>query len=669
MSMQEPVTPPDFQALFEAAPNLYLVLRPDLQIVAVSDAYSRATMTERGSILGRNLFEVFPDNPDDPAASGVSNLRASLARVLQFRRADAMAVQKYDIRRPDSEGGGFEVRYWAPLNSPVLNASGEVAWIIHRVEDVTELARLQEQDAARVDLAHSQQDVIEKLRSTSAFLDAVVENLPGMLFIKSYPDCRFVLFNRAAEDLLGYSRHEFMGKTDHDFFPKEQADHFLARDREVFHAGKPRVTAEEQISTRHKGLRLLQTTKVPVMDKDGRPQYLLGFSEDITERKAIEQQLRQAVKMEAVGQLTGGIAHDFNNLLGIVIGNLDIAAEHTADNPALREILQEALTGALRGAELTRRLLAFSRNQPLQPAIVNLNDGLAQIANMLRRTLGEQIVVELHPGVDLWPVLADPAQMDEAILNLAINARDAMPQGGTLAIETANTHLDDDYAARHAELKPGDYVQLAVSDTGAGMSPEVADRCFEPFFTTKSAEKGSGLGLSMVYGYVKQSGGHIKIYSEVGHGTSVKIYLPRAHGAATTPLPVEADAVIALGRETVLVVEDNAELRAVMVKQLNDLGYSTLEAENARNALAMLADHPEVDLLLSDIIMPGGVTGVELARETRRRHPRTRILLTSGYTARAMANGFHDIEGLDLLNKPFRKRDLAQKLRQVLDQP
>ncbi len=660
---------PDFQTLFEAAPNLYLVLTPDLRIVAVSDAYCRATMTERAGILGRGVFEAFPDNPDDPAATGVGSLRSSLMRVLQFRRPDAMAIQRYDIKRPASDGDGFEVRYWATLNAPVMNKAGEVAWIIHRVEDVTEMLRLREQGDERTKLAHSQQEMIEQLRSTSKFLDAVVETLPGMLFVKSYPDCRFVLFNRAAEDLLGYTREEFLGKNDYDFFPKEQADHFVARDREVLEGGQPQVTAEETISTRYKGDRLLRTIKVPVMDANGKPQYLLGFSEDITDQKVMEQQLRQAVKMEAVGQLTGGIAHDFNNLLGVVIGNLDIAAEQASKSPGLRECIEEALNSALRGAELTRRLLAFSRNQPLQTAVIDLNQGLPQVANMLRRTLGEQIIIELHPASDLWRVLADPAQMDEAILNLAINARDAMPKGGTLTIETANTRLDDEYAAHHAEVRAGDYVQVSVSDTGMGMTQEIVDRCFEPFFTTKSAEKGTGLGLSMVYGFVKQSGGHIKVYSETGHGTSVKIYLPRADRQVQAGMASEpAKGALSQGREVVLVVEDNADLRTVMIKQLTDLGYETREADNAKAALAELAKHPEIELLFTDIIMPGGMTGVELAREVRRLHPRVKILLTSGYTARAMANGFHDIDGLELLQKPFRKHDLAQRIRSILDQ-
>ena len=659
---------PDFRALFETAPNHYLVLSPDLIIAAVSDAYCRATRTDRDRIVGRPLFDVFPDNPNDPAATGVSNLRASLERVLQLRRPDAVPVQKYDIPRPESEGGGFEERYWAQLNVPVFDASGEVAWILHRAEDVTEITRLQEKAEARTEHARNQQDVIEQLRKTTSFLDAVIDNLPGMLFVKSFPDSRFVLFNRAGEELLGYARTEYLGKSDYDFFPKDQADHFVAKDRAVLESGKIQVTPEEPISTRDKGQRLLRTIKVPVRDKDGKPEYLLGYSEDITERKAMEQQLRQAVKMEAVGQLTGGVAHDFNNLLGIIIGNLDIAAELAAGDPAQREIIQEALNGALRGAELTRRLLAFSRKQPLQPAVIDLNVGLPQIAGMLRRTLGEQVMVELHPDPALWPVKVDPAQLDEAILNLAINARDAMPKGGTVSIETHNVRLDRDYAAANPEATAGEYVQLSISDTGAGMSAQVIEHCFEPFFTTKGIERGTGLGLSMVYGFVKQSGGHIKIYSELGHGTTVKIYLPRAErGAIAGARPATVEDAPVQGTELVLMVEDNKDLRTVTLKQLTDLGYRTLEAENARMALNILAERPDIDLLFTDIVMPGGMTGTELAREAKRLYPKLKVLLTSGYTARAMSNGFHDIEGLELLNKPFRKRDLAQRLRSVLE--
>ena len=354
------------------------------------------------------------------------------------------------------------------------------------------------------------QQAEEKLQDTTIFLDTVIENLPGMLCIKDAADSQFILFNRTGEELLGYDRNEYLGKTDYDFFPKDQADAFVARDREVMNSGKLHVVAEEPITTRKKGIRLLRTTKVPVLDKHGQPRYLLVYSDDITERKATEQQLRQAVKMEAVGQLTGGLAHDFNNLLGVIIGNLDLLIERMQPEKPLKALAEEALDGALRGAELVQRLLAFSRKQPLQPAPIDLNERMPQVAGMLRRTLGEHIELKLNCSANLYPALADASQTEEAILNLAINARDAMPHGGTLTIETANVQLDEEYAVQHSEVASGEYVLLAVSDTGTGMSPEVLERAFEPFFSTKDVGKGSGLGLSMVYGFVKQTGGPSK---------------------------------------------------------------------------------------------------------------------------------------------------------------
>jgi len=485
-----------------------------------------------------------------------------------------------------------------------------------------------------------QKEVIEKQKAEESFR-RLLEAAPDAVVI-SRVDGKVVSINSQAERLFGYTRAEVINREIDLILPGDS--HGRRKDGSSF----PIEISVGELET-----------------DDGK--ILLNAVRDTTERRALESQLRQAVKMEAVGQLTGGVAHDFNNLLGVVIGNLDIAMEQAGNNQPLRDTIQDALSGALRGAELTRRLLAFSRNQPLQPAAVDLNKGLPQIASMLRRTLGEQISVELHPAADLWNAQVDPAQLDEAILNLAINARDAMPKGGTLTIETSNTYLDADYASHHAEVAPGDYVLVSVSDTGSGMTAEVIEHCFEPFFTTKGVEKGTGLGLSMVYGFVKQSGGHIKIYSEVGHGTTVKIYLPRAgRGAAQTEPAFAGEVALPSGSEVILMVEDNKDLRTVTAKQLADLGYRTLEADNSKSALQMLASCPEIDLLFTDIIMPGGMTGTELAREARRLYPKLKILLTSGYTARAMANGFHDIEGVELLNKPFRKRDLGLKLRDLL---
>jgi PAS domain S-box-containing protein len=508
----------------------------------------------------------------------------------------------------------------------------------------------------------------KQLSRDRRFLDLVIENIPGMLFVKDAKDLRFVLFNRASEELLGYSRDELIGKNDYDFFPKEQADHFTARDREVLASGKLHVTLEEPMTTRHKGVRIMNAKKIPVFDEQGQPQYLLGFSEDVTDLKKAQQQLQQAQKMQAVGQLTGGIAHDFNNLLGVIVGNLDLASERIGADPRLRGPIQAAMEGAEHGAELTKRLLAFSRNQVLQLKRIDLNESLPQIVNMLQRTLGEQIVVRACPSEGLWPCVTDPVLVEDTILNLGINARDAMSKGGTLTIETSNTHLDEFYAAQELEVIPGDYVLLAVTDTGSGIPADVLEHVFEPFFTTKGENQGTGLGLSMVYGFVKQSKGHIKIYSELGHGTTVKIYLPRAELGKDPGITSRTQsAAMPHGSEVILVVDDNRGVRSVTVNQLSDLGYITLEAENARGALDILEHHAEIALLFSDVIMPGGMSGYDLAREAQRRRPGLKVLLTSGYASQSMFKVPSDAERLEMINKPFRMRELATKLRQILE--
>jgi len=425
-----PSRQPDFRMLFEAAPGLYLVLTPDLRIVAASDAYLRATMTQREEILGRGIFDAFPDNPDDPGATGVRNLKASLQRVLLSKIPDPMAVQKYDIRKPAAEGGGFEIRYWSPLNSPVIGADGRLAYIIHRVEDVTEFIRLKQRELEQNELA-------DVLRSRTRQMEAEI-------------------FRRAGE------------------------------------------------------------------------------VEEANRRLEAEQQLRQVQKMETLGRLTGGVAHDFNNILTVITGTIDILAEAVADRPQLAALARMIDDAASRGANVTGHLLAYARKQPLQPRDTDVNALIVETASLLRASLGEQVEIESMLEDDAWPALIDPDQLATALLNLAVNARDAMPGGGKLTLETGNVYLDEAYAAANREVHPGHYVMIAVSDTGTGIPEAIRERVFEPFFTTKETGKGTGLGLSMVFGFVRQSNGHIKIYSEEGHGTSIKLYLPHAGGASAT---------------------------------------------------------------------------------------------------------------------------------------
>jgi signal transduction histidine kinase/DNA-binding response OmpR family regulator len=386
---------------------------------------------------------------------------------------------------------------------------------------------------------------------------------------------------------------------------------------------------------------------------------------DVTARVRAENAVRQAQKMEAVGHLTGGVAHDFNNLLQIISANLDLAVAHARGDAKTAERLQAAIGAVERGSRLTAQLLAFARRQALEPRSVHPGRLVQEMTDLLRRTLGERYEVECIVAGGLWNTLVDANQLQNAILNLAINAKDAMPDGGKLTIEIANAYLDDAYAAQHAEVGPGQYVMVAVSDTGTGMTPDVVARAFDPFFTTKPEGKGTGLGLSQVYGFVKQSNGHVKIYSEPGHGTTMKIYLPRSK----KPTDVDHVAYVAPvegGSETVLVVEDDDGVRAAVADMLGELGYGVATAGDAEQALAFLAKNPKVDLLFTDVVMPGPVGSRELARRAKDLAAGIKVLFTSGYTQNAIVHNGKLDDDVVLLSKPYRKDELARKLRQML---
>jgi len=386
---------------------------------------------------------------------------------------------------------------------------------------------------------------------------------------------------------------------------------------------------------------------------------------EIAERRQAEARLAQSQKMETIGKLTGGVAHDFNNLLQVVSGNLQLLSKDVVGNERAERKIANAMMGVTRGARLASQLLAFGRRQALEPKVVNVTRFVRGMDDMLRRALGEEIEIETIVGGGLWNSFVDPAQVENAILNLAINARDAMDGRGRLTIELGNTMLDDDYARTHEEVTPGQYVMLAVTDTGSGMSPEIIDKVFEPFFSTKGEGKGSGLGLSMVYGFVKQSGGHVKIYSEVGEGTTIKLYLPRAMAAEDIEVETE-DGPVTGGAETVLVVEDDAAVRATVVETLTDLGYRVLKAVDADSALSVIESGIAIDLLFTDVVMPGKLKSPELARRARERLPNLAVLFTSGYTENAIVHGGRLDAGVELLSKPYTREALARKFRHVL---
>ncbi|HEX6721492.1 MAG TPA: ATP-binding protein [Burkholderiaceae bacterium] len=394
-------------------------------------------------------------------------------------------------------------------------------------------------------------------------------------------------------------------------------------------------------------------------------------AEEVAERTKTAEALRQSQKMEAVGQLTGGIAHDFNNMLAVIMNSLELLdRKFIGSDPIAKRFIEAAKNGGKRAAQLTQRLLAFSRQQPLNPEPVDANKLVANMSDLLRHSLGGAVLLETVLAGGLWRTHADRNQLENAILNLAVNGRDAMADGGRLTIETANCHLDSRYAAGHDGLAEGQYVLIAVTDTGIGMAPEVVAKAFDPFFTTKEVGRGTGLGLSQVYGFVKQTGGHVKIYSEVGQGTTVKIYLPRLTGEHVGESAIDEVPQVALGgnQEVILVVEDEPDVRQISVASLRELGYRVLEADSAATALRLLDAHPEIDLLFTDVVMPE-INGRKLADEAQRRRPGLKVLFTTGYTRNAVVhNGALD-PGVQLIGKPFSLEELAVRLREVLDAP
>ena len=565
----------------------------------------------RQSAWSDQLFRLYGVEPDTEEPSNALFLtsvhpddRAEVKRILKAQELlGGLDNYGHRIVRPNGE-----VRFVQQRVEQIFDEPGELIGVRGTAQDITELKRAE-----------------DDLRESEERFRGIIENSPTAVFLKDM-EGRFQIVNSKFEEWYGFRIDEIAGKTSHNIYPKEFADIYVALDREVM-VREQTQEREHVVPFADDTLHTVVITKFPVRDGTGKIVGVGTINSDITAHKESEERFQQAQKMEAVGQLTGGIAHDFYNLLAVMLGNLELIRERLDADSSVNDMIERGIMAAERGAALTGRLLAFSRKQTLLPTTIDMNRLVAEMTELLRRTLGERIDIKSSAAEDLWFCRADRGQLESALLNLSINARDAMPGGGRLTVETANISVDDEYAAAQAELEPGEYVMLGVSDSGSGISGATLKHVFEPFFTTKDVGRGSGLGLSMVYGFAKQSGGNVTIYSEPGQGTSVKLYLPRASGEnEDAGLSRAAPDVPAAQGERILVVEDDADVRTLAVALLSGLGYEIAEAGSAEAGLEVMQHLPPIDLLLSDVVLPGAMNGSDLADEVRNLSPTTKIV-------------------------------------------
>ena len=505
----------------------------------------------------------------------------------------------------------------------------------------------------------------QKLEEVNELKNSIVENLPAMLFVKRAEDHRYIEWNKAAEEISGLKREEMLGKSDFDFFTHEEAEFFTSMDKKVLAEGKLHDIPEETIHTKYKGVRLLHTRKIPILNQDGNPSYLLGISQDITENRETEELIRRSQKMEAVGQLSGGIAHDFNNQLGIVTGYLEFLKEFLKAEEKQSAWICNAQKAAHRCVELTKQLLLFSRTNSPEKSTVDINGVINNIEDIINKSVTPEVKVFFQFEETPWPVVLDEGELGDAVVNMVINSRDAMSHGGDIIIRTSNVYLDDEVMIAEQGIRPGDYVMLEVQDNGAGMSKEVVEHIFEPFFTTKPVGSGTGLGMSMVYSFVQRYDGTIKIDSTTGYGTSIRIYLPRAgEDGQFSRSVIDPEHVMVLpeGTERVLVVDDELELLNLTGEYISSLGYKVFKAVNGADALEILS-HETIDLVFSDIVMPGGMNGYELSNEIKNKYSTVKVILSSGYVGRSRTTKYDGV----VVNKPYTRQEVAFQIRSIFD--
>jgi PAS domain S-box-containing protein len=707
---------PNFQLIFENIPDLYLILSPSFKIVAVSDAYLKATMTKREEILGIGIFEVFPDNPNDPKATGVSNLQASLNRVVQNKVADTMAVQKYDIRCPLSETGKFEERYWSPINLPVLNKDNELVYIIHRVEDVTEFIRLKEQrfnqDKLTQELRNKAEEMeaeiylraqqlqeankelrkiheeleyrvqertaelsqantlLEKqmaelkraesyIREQSALLDKtqdaiIVQDLAGYV----------VFWNKGAECLYGWKATEATGKTAEDLLYTTETQRISANNVAALVKQQREWNGELTQTTKEGKEITVESRWTLVLDDEGKPKANLIINTDITEKKIQAAQFLRTQRMESIGTLAGGIAHDLNNILAPILMGLYVLSKKLPDGQS-KQIIETLEQNAKRGADMVKQVLSFARGVEGEHVLVQPKHLIIDLEKMLKHTFPKSIAVRALLTDDLATVKGDATQLYQVLMNLCVNARDAMPQGGNLTIETTNTQIDDHYAYMNPDASVGKFVLIKVTDTGLGMSPETSRKIFEPFFTTKELGKGTGLGLSTSLAIIKSHKGFINVYSELGKGTEFKLYLPIAK-EETEHLqnnPETSETFKGQG-ELILVIDDEESIRNITRVILEAYGYKVIVATDGMDAIATYANNKAtIQLVITDMMMPtlDGHTTIKILRKV---NVNLKIISTSGFMRNNTNN--EDLEVNAFLAKPYTAEALLKTVYDVL---
>ncbi len=649
----------DTQELYENAPCAYLSTLPDGTIIKVNSTFLEWTGYARQILVGQKRFQallpvagkVFYDTHVGPLLLMQGFVR-EMAFELVCDGGQRIPVLLNSILKRDAIGNPLVIR------TTILDARGRRAY----EEELRRAKRKAEQAEAAV--RQLADELEQRVQQRTQERDRIWRISQDVLAV-AYLDGRFQSFNPAFTRILGWRESDLTSLSVTEMVAPE----YLPRLENVLDelsSGIPVDRFDAPLKHKQTGYRWLSMSIMP----EGGMLYIVG--RDVTEERnqaemmrKMEGALRQAQKMESIGKLTGGVAHDFNNILQVVGGNLELLKLEFAGNAHAAHRLQQARFSVDRGAKLASQLLSFARRQPLQPVPTNLRRVLHEMDDLLRRAIGESVEIESIVSGGLWTTSLDRNQFENVVLNLAINARDAMRGEGKLTFELGNAVLDDDYSQRHADVAPGQYVLFAISDTGSGMLPEIMERIFEPFYSTKGEGEGTGLGLSMVYGFVKQSGGHIKVYSEPGCGTTFKIYLPRVHQPEAQETSLRSLPVTG-GTETILIVEDNLAVQAMAADMLSSLGYKILKAVDGQSALGILRSGLQIDLLFTDVVMPGSVRSPDLARQAQAILPGIAVLFTSGYTQNAIVHGGKLDAGVELISKPYRREELARKVRHVL---